>query len=266
MRDIIYSITILVILLIGTIVYNINDKDNFDKNINFTATITSIILAVVAIVYTMVEGIKTANSTSKVEKTATLIEETGGKISDFAKNLEGINKIFIDGNILGKISNLEDGLNSIEPQLNKMKEDLSNKIDNFKSEIYKGSEKDNSDKSINKEKMIISFINNASLGDLCNLYLIVYSSKIGKDVKLEPFLGRFSVINEDTLIGYVFALRAFGILKYNVKNVKAIYAKYLPNNINDIEGLIEVKARKIIIENRITFNFDEFKSLLYEQK
>ncbi|WP_148629488.1 hypothetical protein [Bacillus sp. E214] len=102
-RDFFYIVGFLIIAIIFIISENFSDNKNIVDYVGFSGTIISILLAVIAIIYSFYQNSTYINSTQKLDITAEKIEEITRKLSEVAE---------VSGNIT-YLKDMVDKINSI---------------------------------------------------------------------------------------------------------------------------------------------------------
>lgn len=182
-RDYWYIVIILIITLVYILSFQVVDIDNINSKLSFTGTIASIILSVIAIIYTLIVSI----GNSKVQNE---LNKSSGAIKKITKNL---NKSIVK---LCRVSNNIDKIDIVANELASMKE-IVDRV---------------SDTNFNIEDLLIKSMDiNSSNGDydILNNKIGAITSDVFKNKLLFKYLVYLVYIYENDLL-VIDSMLAFG--------------------------------------------------------
>lgn len=235
-----YIIAILVAIIICLIVSNFGNNTELVGYVSFAATIASIFLAVISIIYAFYSNSqlsqtlgKLDNSSQSLEKTAHSLDRSSQKVGDISEQLSS------------EIQKLNETINSIPKSI----ESMGEKVDKM-SLLFQ--ETPNSTKNYDKENVSekIKLMNNLVYGGLLALYIAFLSQKQKKEWK------RIGISYIDDKYWYFYGcISIFGSLGYLSVNKENLNNSF---NITDLDGEICNK-----IEERIeSINNPNMKKLI----
>lgn len=110
-------------------------EPSFILKFEFGATISSIILSVVAIVYTLIQSKQSESVTSKVVDASDLIKKHSGILSESVNGIEGqvenLKEMDIEGNLKQHMENFDLKLNQLEIIMNGRFDDVKSSLENY---------------------------------------------------------------------------------------------------------------------------------------
>lgn len=236
-----YLIGIGALLLIELVSFILTHTGGFSRiifdQISLAATISSILLSVVAIIYSIVSGTNGANLYVKTEEVSKQIGETLPKFAELGRAVTDLKEI---------PSSIAQHLGELKEQLKRMEElssGVSHKIDSMAGEISAMSEpltsvfnggrsiaEDHVDgDSVMKgrhrnslEQIFRYYIKNSSAWGVLILLACCYSERKKKPIVLTDELFRAKVFPSAYMLGYLVASRALGIIKIESMDSKTV--------------------------------------------
>ena len=167
-RDFFYIVSFLIILMIGVVSGRLSDNANVVDYVGFAGTIVSILLAVIAIIYSFYQSSTYENSTQKLDITANKIEQITNELSKVAE---------ISGNLKETVDKINNIVTNIEENLY---EDINQKPQtNFSFSHETKSHETNSNNEFNYDKFY--FENVASNLTVLASIVIVWIQKSHKN-------------------------------------------------------------------------------------
>lgn len=111
-----YIITIFITISLTTFVMKGSSVSTFVENFNFASTLTSIILSIIAILITLIEGAKSSSILDKIADAASNVDKSTSTLNDARNQIE---------EFINKLSQTEDNiLNETKSHYEKTKEDI----------------------------------------------------------------------------------------------------------------------------------------------
>lgn len=210
------------------------------NQISFASTISSILLSVIAIIYSIVSGSKGANLYMKTEEVSKQIGEALPKLNSLGVAVEKLEMLDTTAQELNGVPSAVEGhLEEIKAQMRCMEElsrKMSQKLDNVACDISAMSEplagmlnethlkpevhpheskpKNNSQTKA-LEDVFHAYLKNSSLWGLFLLLTCCYSAKTKKPIVLTEELFGDKNLRSDYLFGYLVASRALGLIRIN---------------------------------------------------
>lgn len=124
-KDLLYWIIIICLGTISIFTFKYKTADEVIDHWGFAGTIVSIILAVLAIIYTYYQSATTVDSTKRLERSAKKVQKATTRVEEVTKELES-------NNVKKVISELEKNIQSIILEMkNDFKQDLHSKFSKF---------------------------------------------------------------------------------------------------------------------------------------
>ncbi|MEO2260426.1 hypothetical protein ABGV43_26345 [Paenibacillus amylolyticus] len=181
-KDLVYWILILVLVIITVLTIRLGDNSDVISYVGFGGTIASILLAIVALIYSFFQAATSINTTTVLQDSAKRIEDVTKKldkvddIKEITKQLESSLRemMEIKSNIIETSVSIEKGIHEVS----QLGQALSQKIESKVIEVSNG---DNSSDSITLE---VSFTYLE--------FLLIYSLILASDNKREFNISKFS--------------------------------------------------------------------------
>lgn len=219
--------------------------------IGFAATILSIVLAIIAIIYSFIQTLTTDGAIEKLDKSAKRIE----KITDGFMTIQELpNKIDSSVNKLVDISEdfqkIQETVISMQQTvcgIEKSVSDSNVRLGEFVEQFGGNSTGKIDAESLDKAKIAEIVTNSTGRYGIAILYYLFLCSEKKISLNLAEF-GK-KVLNNDnffkTAQGYLAPIRALGLLKINFKKKEVIILKELKNAIEAIEEKKRENYQKI---------------------
>ena len=226
-----YLVGIGSLLLIEFVSYILTHTGQFSgifDQISLAATISSILLSVIAIIYSIVSGTNGANLYVKTEEVSKQIGETLPKFADLEGAIVELKKIPSDiashlSELRTQMEHMEELSSGVSQKVDKVASDISAMSEPLGGIFYRSrstkkghfsegdTKKDRQAKS--HEDLFRGYIRNSSLAGLLILLACCYSSENKKSIvmKEDPF--GMEGFSSDYFLGYLVASRALGIIK-----------------------------------------------------
>lgn len=249
-----YIASILLFLLIQAFTYimvNGNHYAKVNEYFTFAATIVSIILAILTIVYSYYINASSTGQVEKLNKTSDEISEVSTNISEASKSID-VNATRLAENIDKILAQLDEVKQTTVSKL----DDLNQKVDAIKAvpnENISESSKTKKTKKIQENednKEVEKFINNISLLSKCTLLAAKYSLIYDKTFIYSDVV---SDTNGDYMWGFLAATSAIGFIGFDYNNgtIKVTWIhEYIQSN---IEGILEKRLQQSSDENSKRF-------------
>lgn len=242
-ENISYIITVLITIIIMHIIYSGAGDSTFTEQFSFASTITSIILSVIAIIYTFIDGESGKVANEKIINSAEVINSNTNKLGEMItaidNSVEGLNRIDELKEILLKIErNNHDNFRKVDEVMREM---LITKV-----------ESNNIKLSLTKEDFK-NILNSLDMSTKRNYLLIYLSYKNNFKLDVNGFNKFYNtiLIEEDLPTGDVTEsifttlnmLRAFNLLKYSYVEYEIIVDEF---NNTFAEAINELLPKDII--------------------
>jgi len=203
-----------IVIIVGAIIIALATVDfatipGFKDYVTFALTVTSIVLAILAVIYTFYANARLFLNIGSMEKSSAELSTTSSKLSDSTKELS--EKVGILPEIGAKVD-----------ETHSMLADMADKD--------RGSGDIDTEIEITDfpEEIIDQFLDTSSYSGLMGLYAFSLSHKYQKEFGLKEAFEKSKHFNEDYTQGYILASSCFGLFDYSVKN-----GKYSVGEINE---------------------------------
>ena len=192
------------LLIIAALISYVPNGDTVQSYISFAAAVASIVLAVIAIFYSMISNSSLLSSISS-------LRGLDGELEQQAKNLESISE-----GLNEKIVSLSDKIESIPTQIEKMDKSLHKRMNEISI-----SDKVDSDSSLSAQSSkYISGKMTVGLG--ISIYLIAMAAKKGKPFKIDDVFDGSKIVSK-YVEGCLAALSAIKYKGLKLESEKGIY-------------------------------------------
>lgn len=236
-----YIVAILVAIVICLVTIKWSQIPNLIDYFNFALTVTSITLALLAIIYAFV-------SNNTFVKNITSLSETSQSIRNNAESLGASTEL-----LKLELTKIPISLNSLERKA----DDTLVQIDELKKRnIIQSVENGISEMELSTD-LVKNIISHNSINGIKFLFIVKYAYKYKTQFILSKVAKELNISNEDYLRGYSIPLTSIGLFKYSI-NVKGKdfewiiekINKYLYDNIEiDLRSYIDTIEHKEIFDN-----------------
>ncbi|MYL71760.1 hypothetical protein GLW00_12910 [Halobacillus litoralis] len=257
-----YGVGIAALFVINAFTFNLADDDKIVNYIGFAGTITSILLAVVAIIYSFFQSQGFANTQSKLDDSADKIENITNELKDVTDYKDFINQIDTRLNTFDKQLNT---FEELHPKFDSMREEIYERIDSL-TRILESSETEpnfqplpteKENKEIVKANYTQEYLEKflSSFSNIDVLYIIAVRKHHSKKQALR--LGEYVVFvnyyilnekNDDLLSGrfngIALTLNSMGVLIINQNDPKYFNFKYLDENFIKAIDAVEQRIKE----------------------
>ncbi|WP_366248379.1 hypothetical protein [Terribacillus aidingensis] len=153
-KDFIYCMIIMTLLLIGVFTFFYGGRDDIVSHMGFGGTVVSILLAVVAIIYSFYQSSTYENANAKLDASASQIQEAANNVSVVKEIQPMLNEFKEEVRVLKEgISNVKEITGRVDTGIIALKDDISKSlISNSKSE-----DKNHSSKQVH-ESFFLDFL------------------------------------------------------------------------------------------------------------
>lgn len=130
-KDLAYWIVILLCLVVYFSSVQLYQNEDFTKYISFAGTVTSIILGVIAIIYSFFQSYDNSRNKDEIQKVYNDIDESICELKDNVKELEKMSEN------INKISEVTTELNKVVSKIEKDLSNVSSKVENIAVDYVK---------------------------------------------------------------------------------------------------------------------------------
>ena len=228
--------------------------------VSFAATLSSLIMSVVAIIFTIVFSSRGDEQYKKIDNASEKVNQSLATFSDRTNDLDQSIELFknTSDSLTIKLDAILNGLKEVKGATDEIKDNLSNQ----KQVISSVSEA--SLNNVESEKLIEHFILSGSFNGNCALYACVLSKDNNKKFSLSKIsIGTPSAISY--MYGYIVAASSLGIIDGDLDRDECSINNYLPT----IKPLLETAIQDYINKSKDSkqkrkAKFDKIKSLFEE--
>ncbi|PHA78091.1 hypothetical protein [Bacillus toyonensis] len=257
-RDFYYIVGFLIILLVFVATGRLADNTDVVDYVGFAGTIVSILLAVIAIIYSFYQSSTYESAISKLDNSANKIQEVTTKLSNVSE-IESMMKEFKEEVIFFKesIEEVKNSVGRVDVEISSMKQ-------SFESGFQSISNTGENTKIVYQKDYLEKFVGNSSKISLFLLLLIRNHSKANKPFELKEWTKKYykfiegkdfpteAVLNRYMSAGIgvmaIYNQMEFFILKSEVKHT------FLAKDFNQIlDEVIQNKEDEISQDNKNIF-------------
>jgi hypothetical protein len=208
-----YIIGILVSIIILLVTQNFGSNKNLVNYVSFAATLSSLILAVLAIIQAMISQTSFGNTFEKINNASdelsvksALLDNAADKILQGMKSMEQkMKKIHSD---VGVVKKQQESISNQKPNTAKPV------LDNGTGRLSDGV----NDNMLDKKKLFDYFLSNASPAGLLVLYAIKISKEKAAQFNLKTMTDVIISVDYDYAYGFLVATSSWGIISFEIKD------------------------------------------------
>ena len=250
--------SLLLIELVTYILTGVGDVSRviFDQ-ISFASTISSILLSVIAIIYSIVSGSNGANLYVKTEEVSKRIADTLPKFEVLDMTVEELKRV--PDEVKGHLSKIETQMKCMEELSNKMSrqlddvascipnlpESFASKVREFSVPSSEALNEPNSSGAKEKEVFLNQYISASPVSGLLALLVCYYAYESKKSIPMKDKLFSGELLSPHYLLGYVAASCALGLVGVEEVTDQCITIGYVHEVINIKEKVDKVLSRKL---------------------
>lgn len=138
-KDYVYGVIINAIIIIFLLSHFSGSRSVLGAQLEFASTITSIILSVIAILFTLIDSLDNKKNINKIDDSADKITNVTDKIDGSSNELKNITRQLSDLKLDEKFIEFEEILNGLNNSVTTMTTQVGNGIDEIKDKIVKPS-------------------------------------------------------------------------------------------------------------------------------
>ncbi|MFZ3170664.1 MAG: hypothetical protein WA118_01540 [Carboxydocellales bacterium] len=233
-KDLIYWLIILGATIIVTLTVKVADNATTVNYFGFAGTITSIILAAIAIVYSIFQSLSSGSSTEKLIESASKIQEVTIKIDNSTNDLTLVSKSITDLNQkLTSIVDIPDKIKDMNVTIQTLEKTIMSSYQIDKSEVAK------LQPSEEKHKIINDIISRNLLDIRSTAYFFIKAHELGIGINFKAiaeFRNAQTDIAKNVDFGVIFAqlaeLDTFNLVK-PTKEGKELHIKFVDNDFKE---------------------------------
>lgn len=257
-----YLVGIGSLLLIELVTYILTREEPassaiFEK-ISFASTISSILLSVIAIIYSIVSGSNGANLYVKTEEVSKRIVDTFPKFERLDVAIDALKKVPEDvrgylGEIKAQMKCMEELSNKMSNQLDDVTSSIPELPESFALKVHeyslasRGALNEYNAGNSNKEKEVFfrRYISASPVSGLLALLVCYYSYESKKPIPWTDALFKETLLFYYYLLGYVSASSALGLVRVAEVSDRFITIGYIYEGINIKEEIDKVLSRSL---------------------
>lgn len=267
-KDLLYWLIIICLGAISVFSFKYRKADEMIDHWGFAGTIVSIILAVLAIIYTYYQSATTVDSTKRLEKSAKKVQRATTKVEEATKELENSN---IDSLVTSLESRITELINNVQVGIGDKLSDHQNEIKGmFETRWPQKALFDNSLIKLTKaqwEGYVSENVSENTYIEGIVLIHIFYKHKFNLKYNINQitnWLVEFSDIDREERKEYYFAIsgilsvyRSLGIFDYDDSNEKLV-VNYFPKELSEA---MEERIKEIGLEKKVSIKkiIEEYK-------
>lgn len=222
-----YVLNILFVVIIALITVQWHSIPQLPELITFALTVTSLVLAVLAIVYAYVSNSSSQLTTARLAEAATTIVDSA---RDLRRATDGLS------NQVSEIPTLVSSVGKSVDQTNALLKEYSNRQAGEVAPVAKKSEPD--------DVLTLHFLNNASISGLFVIHVFKRALDAGKPFNLEAISKNANIGSADYLYGFLVASSSASVLEYSGRE-DAIRPERLSKTLSEgIEKRLEEMIKK----------------------
>ena len=202
--------------------------------VSFAATLSSLIMSVVAIIFTIVFSSRGDEQYKKIDNASEKVNQSLASFSDRTNDLDQSIELFknTSDSLTIKLDEILSGLSDVKGIAEEIKDNTSNQkqVSTSKTEA--------SFNNVESEKLIEHFIQSGSFNGNCALYACILS----KDKKKSFSLAKISIGTPSAIsymYGYIVAASSLGIIDGDLDREECIIKYYLPKIKTLLENAIQ---------------------------
>lgn len=210
-----YILVVLIMIIINNFIVRTSGNTTFINNFNFASTLVSIMLSLIAIFYTFIDGAeskvvqnKIIESSEEIKKSSQDLKSINSIIDEFKKELKKTENNIIENNTLRNNAFLKE----------------------FQEEVPKSKNDDSKSLFINNEN-IGKFISSSSDGTLLIIYGIIRSYECKKDIDTNDIIFDEKKYLNNNIFPVVDILRALNFISADSKGyvikIKSVKSEFL---------------------------------------
>jgi hypothetical protein len=184
-KDMWYWILILILFIIGSFTYYYGSNKNVISHIGFGGTIVSILLALIAIIYSFYQSSTYENAIHKLDSSAKKIEESTTKLSHVSE-IEIMMREFKE-----EVSSLQENLNVVKDTVGKVDDGITLMKQTFGENISVNSPSNGNFEEIFTQEYLDNFVQTTSKISLLLLLEAKNACEEGREMVLDKITKRF---------------------------------------------------------------------------
>ena len=200
--------TFIILEFIVYVVLNNEEKDNIIDTISFGATLASLILSIVAIIFTIVQGRNGETQLGQITQATEELKTTASTLGGFKDVADDIdNKIeIINQTINEKISQINDVLKEVRDKTTEVREH---------QKLVQNQTAESPTAKINSRFSIENYLNGGSYTGALAILACCYASQKHKNIDFNDIYDAFVTPSIDYIFGYLISSYATGIIAFD---------------------------------------------------